>query len=195
MPDPVLMPSLLAVTALLFALFSARVRRGGVTVWAWTAEDPVQGATAAAFRLAGFLILAQAALLGWRPEWEPLLGGVPGYDTRAVRLAALAIGTAGALVMLGSQLWMGRSWRIGVPDRPGELVTGGPFRFSRNPVFLGMGLVLAGVFLWWPTIVSGIAAALWQLSVAIQVRLEERALEGAYGEAYRAYRARVRRWI
>jgi protein-S-isoprenylcysteine O-methyltransferase Ste14 len=76
------------------------------------------------------------------------------------------------------------------------LVTSGPYRFSRNPGYLGMTLGYAGI-----AILSG---ALWALVPLVPtlflidrgvIRREERHLEGRFGEEYARYRARTRRWI
>ena len=79
---------------------------------------------------------------------------------------------------------------------PTALVTRGPFRFSRNPIYLGFLLIYAGGglllnSLWIVLLVSGVIAGLTQ---AIIVR-DEQLLEKRFGDEYRAYRARVRRWL
>ena len=76
------------------------------------------------------------------------------------------------------------------------IVTSGPYRFTRNPGYLGMALLYTGIAL--------TASAVWALVplpvvVAIVDRgviaREERYLEAKFGEEYRRYRARVRRWL
>jgi protein-S-isoprenylcysteine O-methyltransferase Ste14 len=75
-------------------------------------------------------------------------------------------------------------------------MTGGPFRVSRNPIYLGMTLVLLAVVLF-----DGPAAALpvpLLFAFAIQklyIEKEVAFLVGHFGDAYTAYRARVRRWL
>lgn len=76
------------------------------------------------------------------------------------------------------------------------LVTSGPFRFSRNPMYLG--LIVAGVGV---ALIEGtwlmwlVPVVLVLLDHFVIVPFEERSMERAFGDAYRAYRARVRRWI
>jgi protein-S-isoprenylcysteine O-methyltransferase Ste14 len=76
------------------------------------------------------------------------------------------------------------------------LVTSGPYRFSRNPGYLGMALVFAGISL--------MSSAVWSLVALVPtlaviefgvIRREERYLERTFGEEYRSYRTRVRRWL
>lgn len=83
------------------------------------------------------------------------------------------------------------------PHRPTtRLVTGGPFRWSRNPLYLSLTLLFTGLALLsnslWPLLSVLPAAAILQLGV---IHREERYLEGKFEDAYRSYKSRVRRWI
>jgi protein-S-isoprenylcysteine O-methyltransferase Ste14 len=79
---------------------------------------------------------------------------------------------------------------------PGRLVVDGPFRFSRNPLYVSLTLMYLGI--------SVAANALWPLAFLIfavvivdrgVILQEERFLEKRFGEEYRSYKARVRRWV
>lgn len=76
------------------------------------------------------------------------------------------------------------------------LCTSGPFQFSRNPIYLGDWLILAGVSLLlttlWPLV---FAPLIWIMLRFGVIRHEEAHLEAKFGDAYRRYKARVRRWI
>jgi protein-S-isoprenylcysteine O-methyltransferase Ste14 len=90
--------------------------------------------------------------------------------------------------------------RAGTTVKPFEvssaLVTDGIFRFTRNPMYLGMLCMLVGVAMLLreltPWLVAPVFAAVMQ---SVFVRSEERMLEEHFGEAWRAYAARVRQWI
>jgi protein-S-isoprenylcysteine O-methyltransferase Ste14 len=75
-------------------------------------------------------------------------------------------------------------------------VTGGPFRFTRNPLYLSMTLIYGGI----TALANALPAALL-LPVVLHVtrrgviEREERYLEGKFGDEYLNYKARVRRWI
>lgn len=82
-------------------------------------------------------------------------------------------------------------------DRPvPRLTTSGPFRYSRNPAYLGLAMIYAGI----AALRNSLLAILFLplVLVAIQrevIGREERYLERAFGEEYLDYKARVRRWI
>jgi len=77
-----------------------------------------------------------------------------------------------------------------------SLCTGGPFRFSRNPIYVGDWFILGGVSLLlataWPLLFAPLIWAMLRYGV---IRHEEAHLEARFGDDYRAYKARVRRWL
>lgn len=82
-------------------------------------------------------------------------------------------------------------------DRPvPRLTTSGPFRYSRNPGYLGMSMIYAGVAVLrnslWATLFLPLVLYVIQREV---IGREERYLERTFGEEYLAYKARVRRWV
>ena len=113
--------------------------------------------------------------------------------------AALGIALAGGLIALAGA-WQFHRARTTVnplsPAKASALVTGGVYRITRNPMYLGMGLVLVGWAVW-----LGNAAALLGLPLfvvlldTLQIKPEERVLRQRFGEAYARYAARVRRWV
>lgn len=84
-----------------------------------------------------------------------------------------------------------------LPERPTTaIVSSGVFAFSRNPIYLGFTLIYLGVTLWvntwWLVLLLPVVLAVMHYGVILR---EERYLEGKFGEAYLAYKRRVRRWI
>jgi protein-S-isoprenylcysteine O-methyltransferase Ste14 len=95
-----------------------------------------------------------------------------------------------------AQIQMGASWRIGIDKKNRtELVEKGLFSVSRNPIFLGMRLALAGFFLTIPNAVTLLTLVLGDVLMQIQVRLEEEHLRNLHGAKYAEFIGRVRRWI
>lgn len=85
------------------------------------------------------------------------------------------------------------------PMKPGgasSLVTGGVYRFTRNPMYLGDALILLAwaVFLSNPVTLLGVVLFVVWMNL-LQIAPEERALKARFGEAFDAYCGRVRRWI
>jgi len=79
---------------------------------------------------------------------------------------------------------------------PKYLVTRGPYRFSRNPNYLSLLVILLGWALFYGSVVLlFVGVVLWVGLNYVGVPWEERGLEARFGEAYRAYKARVPRWL
>lgn len=129
-------------------------------------------------------------------EAVSLILNVHGSST-AVRILGGVLGAAGGVVFAMSVWTMGDSWRAGVPreDRT-ELVTGGIYRFSRNPAFLGFDLLYAGMALmFWNGILAGLSLFAAVMLHRQIVRVEEPFLRETFGAEYEAYRARVCRYF
>ncbi|MEO1035773.1 MAG: isoprenylcysteine carboxylmethyltransferase family protein [Pseudomonadota bacterium] len=82
------------------------------------------------------------------------------------------------------------------PDAATELVTSGVFRVSRNPMYVGLVLILSGVALhmgsWFgPLLILGLVLYLTRF----QIVPEERAMQALFGDAFDRYAAQVRRWL
>lgn len=82
------------------------------------------------------------------------------------------------------------------PDEATQLVTTGVFRHSRNPMYVGQCLALAGWCMWLDNGLGWIAVPMLAVYLTLfQIKPEERVLAAKFGEAYDLYRARVRRWF
>jgi protein-S-isoprenylcysteine O-methyltransferase Ste14 len=91
---------------------------------------------------------------------------------------------------------MQTSWRIGIDeDVRTDLVQRGLFKISRNPIFLGIRMMLVGLFLVLPNAVMLVIWVVGEMLIQIQVRLEEEFLTRIHGDHYRTYQQQVRRWI
>jgi protein-S-isoprenylcysteine O-methyltransferase Ste14 len=117
-----------------------------------------------------------------------------------VRLIVCALLAAAGIIVVVSGFLSFR--RVGTtvnpttPEASTSLVTTGIFRFTRNPMYVGMLLWLAALGSWLANPYSFAACGLFVLYMnRFQIGPEERALETLFGDSYRAYCARVRRWI
>ena len=102
---------------------------------------------------------------------------------------------------LALALWAAAGFiRAGTPLEPykeaSALVTSGPYRFSRNPIYVGVVLLLAGFWLWLGSLSPGLVLPCFVIAIERRfIRREETHLEERFGERFRAYRASVRRWL
>jgi len=95
-----------------------------------------------------------------------------------------------------AQIQVGNSWRIGIDEeKKTALMQSGLFRFSRNPIFLGMIATLIGVFLTIPNALTLLVLVLGFVLIQIQVRLEEEFLTKLHSTEYEIFRRQVRRWL
>ncbi|MEE4108609.1 MAG: isoprenylcysteine carboxylmethyltransferase family protein [Halieaceae bacterium] len=82
------------------------------------------------------------------------------------------------------------------PGRAAALVTGGIFTQTRNPMYFGMLLCLAALAIWLRSLPAFLFLPLFVLYLnRYQIAPEERAMEEHFGNAFRRYCSRVRRWI
>jgi protein-S-isoprenylcysteine O-methyltransferase Ste14 len=124
-------------------------------------------------------------------------GIVAPATTGAPQVAGMIFVTIGALIALWCVLtfvFIGK----GTPapfDPPRKLVIRGPYRFVRNPMYIGAGMTLAGAALYYESLSIFIYAVLFFLITHLFVVLyEEPTLQRTFGDEYEAYCRRVRRW-
>jgi protein-S-isoprenylcysteine O-methyltransferase Ste14 len=170
-------------------------RTAGVNPYAIDHRDPLHRFVAHVFAVVFVGLLAYSAALAVWPDFVQGLGLLNWASGEAMRWAAAGLMMA-AIVWTGyAQFAMGKSWRIGIPSEAPPLRTDAAFSVSRNPIFLGMLAFVAGMTLWSPSVVTVTFLAATYISLEVQIRSEEAFLERVHGEAYRVYRARVRRWL
>lgn len=140
--------------------------------------------------IAGGLLLLAALLHFALPIWSFL-------DLRIVDVGVMIIG-AGAGLMLWAFLLFKKHGNSILPTAPraSVLLRKGPYTFTRNPMYLGIALILLGIAFLMGTLPFFVAAGLFHTAVdRVHIPYEEFKLENQFGEAYRSYTARTRRWI
>jgi len=136
-------------------------------------------------------------VIGYLIEWLwpiPILPGPFGFVLRILGVAAILAG-AGLIISA-----ITRFRTIGTPVNPTAPTTmlafDGPYRFTRNPMYLGLALLLAGFALvgdaLWPLV--AVIPVVWIIQTQVIAR-EEPYLEAKFGAPYRDFKARVRRWL
>jgi protein-S-isoprenylcysteine O-methyltransferase Ste14 len=136
-----------------------------------------------------FLVVAAALslALGW-----PKVLGLP-FPPLGIALVAIA--------------FIPPVWAVGLFRREGteidptsptnrKLVTRGPYRFTRNPMYLGLTTLALGIAIWvgpWPMFLAPIAV--FATTNFVHIPFEEAKMRRQFGSAYDDYVARVRRWL
>jgi len=108
----------------------------------------------------------------------------------------LIIGAGLYLVFRARALFLRNRTTLSPYESPVVLITTGPFRFSRNPVYLAMAAVLFGSAVVMGTLVPFVFPVLFIVIIELLfIPDEERRLEEIFGDEYREYKRKVRRWV
>jgi protein-S-isoprenylcysteine O-methyltransferase Ste14 len=170
-------------------------RRERVNALVLPRDDSAHGLVAGWFRI---LIAAVFGTLVALAAGLPagVIGPLAWLDGPPIRGLGWALLAVSFVWIVAAQAQMGRSWRIGIDQasKP-PLVRHGLFARSRNPIFLGMRLNLAGLFLALPNAATLAFLLLGEALIQVQVRLEEAHLDAAFGDDYADYRRSVPRWL
>lgn len=175
--------AMLAIIVATLVRGSAIRRKTGDRAWAFASAKGVQRIAGSSFAISVTMLLAAAVFAA---RMEPA----------GLSLVATVTALIGAAIVIIAQVQMGRAWRVGVRAGDAPLfISHGLFRFSRNPIFVGMILVGLGsapaAMTWW----AWTALAIFTVSCGVQVRIEEAHLEASFGSAYRDFRSTVPRWL
>jgi protein-S-isoprenylcysteine O-methyltransferase Ste14 len=138
--------------------------------------------------------LGLAVVLDWTTG--PSFLAAPGFDSLQSWIGFAVLLVAMALAVSGFRAFTRAGTNVD-PYQPAlKLVTTGPYRFTRNPMYLGMVLFLVGVSLMfsveWGLLLT---PPLWFAYDRLVVAREEDYLSRKFGEPYRAFLGRTRRWI
>jgi|SRR6185312_619871 len=137
------------------------------------------------------IYLLLCAALSWSLGW-PRIPGLPIPLLGAALVAVAFITPVWALMLFRRE-----DTEI-EPTSPTnrKLVTGGPYRFTRNPMYLGLVVLAVGIAVWvgtWPLVIAPLAVfatANW-----VHIPFEEAKMRRQFGADYDGYVARVRRWM
>jgi protein-S-isoprenylcysteine O-methyltransferase Ste14 len=128
------------------------------------------------------------------PVWIGISGG-HGVGHAIPAAALLTPGTA-LLIWCVREFYVAGRGTLAPWDPPQHLVTSGPYRLSRNPMYLGVVLILAGWCTLWGSRALIIYTALIMIGFHLRVLLaEEPWARRRFGAEWDAYRARVPRWV
>ena len=111
-------------------------------------------------------------------------------------LGVLPAGVALILMLYAAYSFKRAQTTIKPFQESSALVTSGVYSFTRNPMYLSMGLILAGIAIWLGSLSSWIIIIPFIFLITrVFIRTEEKMLAETFGSDYEEYRLRVRRWI
>jgi len=171
-------------------------RYGSSGIVLFRSGRPGQHLREALFVVLAVALLAEAALAAVAPRRLPGLVPLAPATAAVLRATGTVMVLGATALMLAAQLDLGASWRVGIDEgaRPG-LVTGGLYRYSRNPIYVAMLTALLGFALLLPSWISLGLLIGAGLGIRRHVGDEEAYLGRTYGEEYRRYAARVGRFV
>ena len=138
-----------------------------------------------------YFYLVFAAACNW-----PTVSTQEFFHSEAIAWVGVALCLTGLLLLLWSLVSFEQSFRVGIDaEYPDRLITTGVFAVSRNPIYVAFASILLGQFLIFPNwiLLVYMSAATWLFHR--QVLREEEFLKQRYGQEYREYCQRVRRYI
>ncbi|MBD8878669.1 methyltransferase family protein [Roseibium polysiphoniae] len=140
--------------------------------------------------------LLASGFLIWLVAWQ-----FPGQNLHFVGqtlLSALlgAVGIAVELTSVGVFLKRKTTVNPLSPNKAKVFINQGLYRYSRNPMYLGVSMLLLAWIIFLGAVLGlVILAGFMFVLTELQIKPEEKALEAKFGEVYRTYRKKVRRWI
>lgn len=101
-----------------------------------------------------------------------------------------------ALLVVAAGLFRRKGTTVNPTKEPNILVTGGIYRMTRNPMYLGMLMILIG----FPFVAGSLAGLLFPVCFflymdRVVIPKEEKVMEGVFGQEYREYKCQTRRWV
>ncbi len=167
-------------------------RRTGINPVVLSRHDDAHGYVGRAFKWLMLGLALHVFALALLPTYvAPDITAYPALQWLGWGILLTALPTAG-----WAQHDMGAAWRIGIDEaaQP-QLIQHGVYKLSRNPIFLATRMALLGLMLVSPGAVTLVFAALGEVLMQVQVRLEEAYLQRCLGQTYANYCARVPRWL
>lgn len=118
----------------------------------------------------------------WKPEWLARTSSAEAAN------AGTGLWLVGSLVVVVSIWWLRRAFSIEPEAR--RMITSGPYRFARHPIYSGYGLQYVGLWMNYPSFALAVVLTVWVCLTLGRIRFEERVLAQAFPE-YASYRRTV----
>jgi len=182
---------------LVFVLRSVLLwKKTGINPFTFKKKDNAHDYNGKVFTFITALELIVVSIFAFKNEWYEYLLPFWYLDNPTFLKIGWVFLLFSLILVWFSQSQMSSSWRIGIDENnKTELVTKGVFSISRNPIFLGIMITNIGLFLVIPNAFTLLIISLSTISVNTQIRLEEEFLKREFGNEYKEYTKKVRRWF
>jgi protein-S-isoprenylcysteine O-methyltransferase Ste14 len=180
-----------------FVLPTYRVwKRTGVNPITFRGTDNAHDYIGKLFKIVMIGLIIVVICYAFAKNFYPFLLPIVWLENQIIQFVGIGLLLLSLSWTVLAQSQMGNSWRIGIDEeKQTALVQSGLFRFSRNPIFLGMIVTLLGIFLTIPNAFTLLFLVLGFVLIQIQVRLEEEFLMKMQDAKYADYCRKVRRWL
>jgi protein-S-isoprenylcysteine O-methyltransferase Ste14 len=162
----------------IYQILSLSLRPRSRTIWEVDRQYP----RFELFRALSLLLLgASVAFTLWRHDYDSYL---------VVRLVGLGLIATGLALSMWAQVALGKNWIGAIGIRKGhQLVTDGPYRLVRHPLYSGMWISGIGICLITLDILYGLAALVWAAAYSLRIPLEEHLLQKRFRRRFDTYAA------
>jgi len=159
-------------------------------------DDSAYGLFVLYFKLTMIFMFVYVLLFAFLPTIYEKFLPILQHETLTIKYVGLGLLAFALIWTIIAHGHMKNSWRIGIDtETKTELITAGLYQLSRNPIFFGMIISLAGFFLTTPNALTGLFLILGYVLIQIQIRLEEEFLTNQHEQKYIDYKQIVRRVI
>lgn len=168
----------------------------GINAFKLNQNNGPEAITGAYFKFLPLLSILVFIVFTLFPQVYQLMGPIVLFEHVTSQWLGMGIMTCALIWVVIAQSQMGASWRIGIDhEQKTGFVQSGVFRYSRNPIFVGVILISLGYFLLLPNPITFAILVLDIALIQIQVAMEEEYLTKQHGQQYTKYCQQVRRWL
>lgn len=144
----------------------------------------------------GLYMLLYTILFLMQPEIQHAYFPITSLQDDRIAMIGIVLMPIGALIMIISQLQLGASYRLNIPQGETRLVTNGIYALSRNPLYMGLYLMFLAVWLMIPNWIYIFCLVFFVINYHFKITvLEEPYLQATFAEDYSAYCRKVNRYF
>ena len=171
-------------------------KRTGINPFKFSKEETAINFVGKAYKIISAIAFITIALNAFLPSAMQYLVSIEYLKSDIAVWVGLGLLHLSFIIIFIAQRNMANEWRIGIDnENKVNLITKGMFGISRNPIFLGVLVAFAGMFLIIPNAVILVILISGFIVIQVQVRLEEEFLLKELGTEYKEYMRIVNRWL